>query len=406
MKFETASEQPHFDGPHLYLHVPFCRYRCDYCDFFTRTSVPAYRQDSIMLRITEQAEWCRIEPTKLQTVYTGGGTPSALTKPARKRLLRFLYQLTRSMRRAGSSQTNAEYECTVEVNPEDITQDLLVEYEDHGVNRLSVGIQSLSPLSLTAMGRHTSPEETVRGLDTIARYWSHRWSADFIVAVPGMQTGDVEKDLHNLMNRSPRHVSLYELGIEKHTVLGLRALKGRVSPPGEEETIAQLQLGASILESYGLRRYEISSFALPGDESRHNLGYWTMAPHLGLGPGAVGTFPLRHGGPVIRMTNPRSFQSFLQRNDFGVNQEEIVPRDRAKEVVMMGLRTIYGVDAATFRNITGDAFEKVCAASLERWPGAFQLSGNGIIRLQTAWWNRLNTVLLSLFDDIDTFGLT
>jgi oxygen-independent coproporphyrinogen III oxidase len=396
MKSENISETLHFNGPHFYVHVPFCRRRCDYCDFFTRTSVPDYRQNEIIQRIVQQAKWFNLGSRALRTIYVGGGTPSSLVEPARLGLLRFLNQLL---------PTGSEIEYTVEVNPEDVTPDYLRLLEQYGVNRLSVGIQSLSAAALTAMGRHTSFGETLRGLDTIATHWEHRWSADIIVAVPGMTVSDVEQDIRHLMERRPRHVSLYELGIEYHTPLGLRSRRGRLTAPDEDEILAQLHTGAALLRDSGLCRYEISSFAVAGDESRHNLAYWKMEPHLGLGPGAVGTFPVSPGGTVLRVTNSRSFPAFMTQKDFGIRLDEIPFTDQAKELVMMGLRTVFGVDAAAFERILGEPFQSVCSDAMAAWPDAFDMSRKGTIRLHRTWWDRLDAVLVSLFEDIDTFCL-
>lgn len=425
MTGETSSLQMKSDyiynGDHLYIHIPFCRYRCDYCDFFTRTGVSSDRQSRIIQRITEQGGAWVGDSSQLTTVYIGGGTPSALSRDDLNRLLSYTETL-------GSDRT----ERTVELNPEDVTPTLLDELARHRVNRISLGVQTLSAVSLKTIGRHTSHSdtlrETLRGLETVASGWNGRWSADIIVAIPGTTADSAEGDIRRLMEFAPPHVSLYELGIEPNTVLGLKTRRGTVRPVAEDDALEQLERSADVLAEYGLRRYEISSFARPGDESRHNLAYWRMAPHLGIGPGAVGTYrPVHIKGftprgfdsdglasdglasdgfastGMTRVTNTRSFKDFLDREDFGVQQESISRIEEAEELVMMGLRTVFGVDRDRFRRVTGHAFEDICGPTIAAWPDAFDLTDQTTVRLKTPAWNRLDAVLVDLFTDFTDF---
>jgi len=435
MESGNRSDLPRFMGDHLYLHIPFCRERCDYCDFFTRTGVAPGRQRAIIDRISDQIETMtgngRSGP--FRTLYAGGGTPSSLAPEAEEALLELL------------SRYSGAAEVTVEINPEDVSPAYLERLRDAGVNRLSLGVQTLTGDVRRTIGRHTTIAETRRGLETVAERWGNRWTADLIVAVPGESEETVVRDLTGILAFEPSHLSVYELGIEDHTVLGNRVRNGRIAPIPEDGAVRHLRLVEDLLEQRGLRRYEISSYAVPGEESRHNLAYWRMRPHLGTGPGAVGTFPIppssldlpEPGSPlsecpprIARITNTRSFAAFLGDPDFGIEIEPLSPVAVSGEVCMMGLRTVEGFDDALFQRYAGGSFFDICRPTVDRYPSAFVpgtllpdasatdpriecagiISPNDRADQDGAWrfialdrrrWSILDAILVDLFRDID-----
>ncbi len=423
-----------FRGSHIYLHLPFCRQRCDYCDFFTRTAVTPVRQREIVERIARQIdEFVDAESSpSFHTFYAGGGTPSSLHPVAERSFLALLH------RYAGTG------EVTVEINPEDLSPAYLDRLKSAGVTRVSLGVQTFHEAVRRTIGRHTTIEATRRGLEMIAEGWDNRWTADLIVAVPGEDIGTVAGDLAELLSFEPSHVSVYELGIEDHTVLGNRARNGFITAFPEDDTVRHLRLVEEILEKHGLRRYEISSYAIPGEESRHNLAYWRMRSHFGAGPGAVGTFPLHpttHAGvdesgipglsasntsqqdvppQLARVTNTRSFTSYLNDPDFGMTIEPLSAFDVAGELCMMGLRTVEGLDDTVFRRYAGRSFFDICARTVDAYkdafiagtplpetgvpePGAGGDGQNHLIALDRRRWNLLDSILVDLFRDIDDY---
>lgn len=342
----------------LYIHVPLCRRRCDYCDFFTRTGLSPSVQTALVMRTIEQWEYYRRRygVDRLESIYVGGGTPSALDDDARYRLLRFL----RSLR------DNADV--TVEVNPEDVTPTLLRDLEDSGVNRLSLGVQSLRRSSLDAIGRHTTVEDTRRGLELVAAHWRHSWNADGIVAVPGQSYRDATTDIAEIISFGPDHLSLYELDIVPTTRLGLAAARHRIPEPRDDQA-ERIVIGCGdLLESEGYGQYEVSNFARPGHRSRHNLRYWRMEPYLGLGPGAVGTLPaVSDRGLPERHEGTRDFRRFRMEPDFGVSRQEISSSDFCRDVIMMAFRTTEGIDAARFFRMFGYRLADAIPRTLDRW---------------------------------------
>jgi oxygen-independent coproporphyrinogen III oxidase len=348
------------DAVHLYLHIPFCRYRCDYCDFFTRTRVPAYRQRQVLQAIGDHAEemLLRFGAPSLKTVYVGGGTPTSLAPEA----MAILYEV---LRRLGPAP-----ETTVEVNPEDLSEELLDRLAESGVNRLSVGIQSLDADALRTIGRHTTLERTRSGLKLLAAHWrdasgsQRRWSADLIVGIPGRTAATIMDEIYTIAACGPDHLSVYELSVEPGTTLGHRLRQGLAAATDPHRVEDELQEVREALTTLGYHHYEVSSFARPGGESRHNRGYWEMQPHIGVGPGATGTIP----EPAYqRHTNTRDFRLYLETRDRGLREEGLSRRVLLKEILMMGLRTVYGVSAQRIRSLAGASLDDVIPQTLSRW---------------------------------------
>ena len=393
----------------LYIHIPFCRFRCDYCDFFTRTRVAPVRQREIIASTVRQAldahtTWHAPAPHP-GTIYVGGGTPSALDPAAAELLLEGISALRTRLAVHGvsteaSSTAEEIEEITVEVNPEDVNPALLARYADAGVTRLSVGIQSLREQVLRRIGRHTTLDATRRGLETVATHWPGRWSADLITAIPGDDPDGAAADATELLRFGPRHLSVYELGIEPATLLGMRHRRNAIPPISETGQIAQSQAVSDVLGAAGLRRYEVSSWSLPGEESRHNLRYWRLAPWAAAGPGAVGLVP-RGGGPE-HVTVPRSFPRFLSREDFGVHREPLTARDLFEETLMGGMRTTDGVNRTRIEAVFGRRMETIIPDTLDRWSALTHAPRAEHLALTADGLLLLNRFLVDAFAELDT----
>lgn len=358
---------------HLYIHIPFCRYRCDYCDFFSRISVAPSRQEEVLQRTAHQVDaFLRGEPSRepwdIRTLYIGGGTPSLLTGGSRETLMAMVRTVRSLM---GSPNEISSREVTVEVNPEDITEELVRTLRDAGVNRLSVGVQSLHTATLHHLGRESSVGAIRRALDILHRNWrgadaggTLRWSADLIMGVPGSNCDAILQDAREIIAAGADHFSVYELTLEEHTVLYRRWLSGAFLPWEPEEILAAAEELKCLLAREGIHQYETSSYALPGSESRHNLAYWEMAPHAGFGPGAVGTLteplPVRH-------TGTRDFRQFLTAHDYAVTREALSRRTFAQELLMMGFRRTTGIDVERLEGILDIAFQDLVGKTMDRW---------------------------------------
>ena len=323
----------------LYVHVPFCLSRCTYCDFY---SVPALRGqltaeardylDGVVAQI--HALGCTLgAETVVPTVYIGGGTPSALG-PA----------LAEILEAASESLTiDPAAEITVEMNPDDVTPELLNAYIETGVNRFSVGIQSFDDAVLRRFGRRHDASGA-RAAIRLVRATELPFSLDLIAGVPGVSQQDWAATVGEALSYHPHHISIYSLSVEEHTPLYRAVECGSEHAPDPDEAADQLELASEMLEISGLHRYEISNYARPGYESRHNTSYWTGVPYVGLGPAAASMVNLPDGSR-LRFFLHDGIDAFI--SDPLPSQpgevEHLSANEAAREDAMLGLRLSAGV---------------------------------------------------------------
>jgi oxygen-independent coproporphyrinogen III oxidase len=327
----------------LYLHIPFCYDKCDYCDFF---SIPHHGIPDSDLIAAERAgiaehgkKWLElIEPETIPTIYIGGGTPSSI---GLKELEKYLALMDRIAKSVSPSPGTKEY--TIEANPRDITSPLLKLLAASGVNRISLGVQSLEPGDLAFLGRNSSPELIEKALDLIAASWSGRLSVDCIAGIPGQQISSIRKLIARIADAGADHISIYQLSVEEGTPLSSLVVNGKRSAPGEFEYLTLFKQAASYAEQSGFRRYEISAFARPGGESLHNMRYWKLLSYLGLGSGSVSTIltgemhntvAASAESAALRVTIDREGKEAI---------EEISHRDFFIERLITGFRLVEGV---------------------------------------------------------------
>lgn len=311
---------------HLYAHIPFCRSRCRYCDFFSE-SLQAGEEARVRRYFQaleeEFAATLSCLELPLKTVHVGGGTPTAVPRS-------FLLAFLRRVLRGGPVG-----EFTVEVNPGTADSTYLEELMKMGVTRLSLGVQSFDPGLLRSLGRGVEPEEIDAALRAVKALEWPDWNLDLIFGVPGQDAESMRRDIRRAVEAGPTHISLYDL---TYTDEYLEYLDGeaRVSP-AEARLFAEEHYAEAVnlLEEAGYRRYEISNFALPGHESEHNLAYWRGCDYAGIGAAAVSTLNGK------RLTNPESVDEYLRRRPPG--REGLSPSVRLYEKTMLGLRTREGV---------------------------------------------------------------
>ncbi len=317
---------------HLYVHLPFCGHRCAYCDFASEplaVHLASGRVELYLGRVREEfaAADESLAPA-LETIYLGGGTPTALP---REWLLPFVAALAERLQPGG--------EFTVEANPETVDRHLLEELRAAGVNRLSLGIQSFSEELRRTLGRRV-PQAAVDGaLAAVRETGWPEWSLDLVYGIPGASGDDLRSDVERALDSGPSHISLYDLTYTDSFVARLRRRSGpqtrELAEAVAEEHYAQV---VDRLEEAGYRRYEVSNFAIPGHESRHNQAYWRLRDYLGVGAAAVSTVGLR------RWTNPRRVRAYLEGRP--PEAETLDERTKLVERAMLGLRTREGVAMA------------------------------------------------------------
>ena len=315
----------------VYLHIPFCRSKCDYCDFLSFPNVPRSEMESYVERLV-----CEMEdriPRAMEgfsrfTLYLGGGTPTVLPHDLLKRILEKSCCLLPELE-----------EITVETNPFAVDGDLVSLFEDYGVSRVSLGIQSLSQKILKALGRRATVKEGLKALEVLA---DRRFtlSVDLIYGAPRQRCEDLLHDLEILMDFGPAHISAYSLTLEDNTPLRRAVEAGRVTMPSEEQWAEQFETVRGFLQDRGYTHYEISNFAKDGSYCLHNLIYWSNGSYLGLGVGAVSHIGDRRWG------NTDTLGEYL-KGDFSPQWEERLPTlQKAAETAILMLRTRWGVPAS------------------------------------------------------------
>lgn len=321
----------------LYLHVPFCVSHCTYCDFYTRpfedpSRVRAFAEE-LGAEIGITADALGLRGRRVDTVYFGGGTPSLLDPGDVEGILRSA---------ASAFRIDPGAEVSLEANPESVTGEKLSAFRALGVNRLSLGVQSFRRGILETLGRAHSPEEALRAVTAARRAGFENLSIDLMLALPGQDRGGLEEDLRTVVDLGPDHLSAYLLEMDKETALRARIEKGELKPPTEDQAAEMYDLAAEALERAGLRHYEISSFARPGFESRHNMKYWTDLPFLGCGPSGWSYL----GNRRFRVT--RDLEGYLEAVRHGAapdrEEDQVSPEMRFAEAVFAGLRLLEGID--------------------------------------------------------------
>ena len=272
----------------IYIHIPFCKQACSYCDFYFVTRdrmIPAF-VDALVheISVVPVSSGSPFPGDPVRTLYFGGGTPSRLPATQTRRIFEALHQ---------RFDLSGLTEFTVEVNPEDVTRELLSGLRDLGVTRLSMGIQSFQPDLLEFMHRAHSAQQAHRALEQVAAAGFSSYSVDLIYGCPGQTREQLLDDLDKLLAYHPPHVSAYSLTIEPRTRLGKQAALGRLEPADDESVAAQARLIRETLASHDIHRYEISNYASPGEEAEHNSAYWSHENYLGLGPSSHTFFWLK-----------------------------------------------------------------------------------------------------------------
>ena len=332
----------------LYIHMPFCVRKCAYCDFISYPGktdrIPAYL-DQLTEEMRRAAR--RWGPMTADTLFVGGGTPSLLSGDQMKRLMA-------DTRRFFAVAPDPEI--TVEANPGTIDAAKLTAFREAGVNRLSIGVQSFDDGLLRALGRIHTAREAEEAVIMAASAGFDNISLDLMYALPGQTTAQWMATLDAALRLPVKHISCYSLIVEDGTPMKAMAEAHPALFPTEETAVAMQHDAARRLADSGFMRYEISNYALPGYESRHNLVYWRRGDYLGLGCAA---HSLMNGA---RFANTASLDAYLSGEGAGA-PEMLTARDVFEETVMLGLRTREGVEAAL---LPGDKLSRLTAAGLMR----------------------------------------
>jgi len=353
----------------LYLHLPYCRSLCPYCAF---AKAPLHRAEPERLLRALAAEWRLARDadpgwSRPRTVFFGGGTPTALDAATLRRLFAWLRE---------SFDLSGVREWTVEANPEGLSDEKLAVLREGGVDRLSLGCQSLEPGVLRFLGRIHSPGRALEAVEDARRAGFRNISVDLMAAVPGETAEGFRRGIRTLLELGVPHVSVYSLQVEADTPLAAKAARGAFVPADDDAAAERYEDLANLLADAGYLHYEVSNWALPGYASRHNQGYWVRRPYLGLGPGAH-SFDGRE-----RWRNEENVTRYYERLESGfLPREDRAPvseREHAVERIMLGLRRARGLKRRSLEALAGEP-----VTSWSAWAegaGALRLDPPGRIR--------------------------
>lgn len=375
----------------LYIHIPFCKKICDYCDFFTIQGPDRLHGEYLDLLSQEISAFLERHPgalERVETLYLGGGTPSILSPEALFRLFSILGEAGVPLRRLKES--------TMEFNPESCDRERLAVALENGVTRASLGLQTFRPELLQAVGRRHTPEAGLAALERLLSQENLRVTADLMFNLPGQTAAQFLEDLDRLSAYPLGHISFYGLKVDPRTRLGHRLEKGELQV--DEDLYGDMyREGVKLLESKGFERYEVSNFARPGEESLHNLNYWRRGEYLAFGPSAHGFFEeIRFHAPDRYLEWRRYVQAGCPESQ--LSKDPIGHDEQVAELIQLSLRTKYGLDIDALQQLGIRLSEKTVSRWVER--GFLKRQGPHLV-LEGDGWLFMDSVVADLYSNLE-----
>ena len=369
----------------IYIHIPYCKQACHYCDFHFSTSMKTKNEmiDCIVKEMDiRESEFSK----KIDSLYIGGGTPSLMTNLE----LETIFNGLEKKMSIGDIK-----EITIEINPEDLISEKLEFYKEIGINRLSIGIQSMNNNILKWMNRSHNKNQIINGLNTVKEIGYENISLDFIYGTPKNLTRDIKDELLEILKFNPTHLSCYHLTIEDGTYFGHLEKKRKIKRSEDDVSQKELQWISEKLESKNYQHYEISNFSLQGKQSFHNSNYWNQSSYLGLGPGA---HSFRNSTRRWNISNNRLYIKNIKAGVPYFEQEVLSPYDLVNEKIMLGLRTLNGLDKNYIFSIVPQSIKEVIERKLNTFlKDEILLSTNNIISMNPEKWLLSEYVSRELF---------
>ncbi|WP_424962931.1 radical SAM family heme chaperone HemW [Ekhidna sp.] len=331
----------------IYIHIPFCRQACHYCDFHFSTNLSKQEEmvDAISWEIRDRRDYLHED---VETIYFGGGTPSLLSGLQLKKLFDTINQ---------NFNISGKAEITLEANPEDLTEEYSNTLLDSGINRLSIGIQTFDEQKLKWMNRVHTADEAIQGYENARATGFSNISLDLIYAIPDHDREEWKKDLASINSLNPEHISLYGLTIEEKTVFRKWEKENKLIQVPEDAAAEQYLYAIDFLKAQGYNQYEVSNFGREGYHSRHNHAYWAGVPYLGVGPGAHS-----FDGQNTRSFNVRNNARYMKAINESlehVEHEALSDIQRINERILTGLRTKKGVDLNQIASLADHRLEEL-----------------------------------------------
>lgn len=366
----------------LYFHIPFCTKKCHYCHFFVLPDKPDLHKQLIDGLKLEMAQWAtQLKNKRLASIYFGGGTPSLLAPTEIHELLEELNTYI--------PFDPKSIEITLEANPETITQEKMAAFAKEGINRVSIGVQTLDDHLLHKLGRTHRAQTSIDTIKITADAGIKNISIDLMYDIPGQTLASWQHTLEQIAPLPITHLSLYNLTIEPNTVFFKYQESLKKILPDAECSADMYKTAIAVLTKCGLEQYEISAFARDGQYSKHNVGYWTARPFLGFGPSAFSYWENK------RFRSVAQFNRYLSALEKGLSPidftEELAPKDQLNELLAIALRLRYGVDCIEFEKnygtldpVTHQALKSLVAQGLLQQEGhRFSLTDHGVLFYDT-----------------------
>lgn len=319
----------------IYIHIPFCKQACSYCDFYfvTKSDQQSTFVDVLVKEINSKKESV-FTSEAVESIYFGGGTPSLLS----------ITQIESILSAVKNTFKNDLKEVTIELNPDDVTKEYLAGLKSIGVNRVSMGVQTFDEELLRFMNRTHNAEEALKCLELLRASEINVFTADLIYGNPGQSLDMLRNDLDILLQFNPPHVSAYSLTIEPRTRLGKQLELGRLIPAEDDLIEQHFELVEEKLNTQNIHRYEVSNFAQTGSEAIHNSNYWEHKNYLGFGPGAHSFWWEEGAEKAMRWDNKSDLNSYINQKDFSQHALEFLDLHAlAEERLMLALRTRKGI---------------------------------------------------------------
>ncbi len=378
----------------IYIHWPYCAAKCPYCDF--NSHVKRELSEAAYLRAIQRelGYYAELAPgRRVSSVFFGGGTPSLMQPETAGRILDAI---------AGHWPVEPDAEITLEANPSSVEANSFAGFRAAGINRVSLGVQSLHDEQLQFLGRlHNAAE--ARAAIEIANANFDRVSFDLIYARPGQTPDEWRAELSDALSLAAGHLSLYQLTIEPGTAFYRLHEAGKLRVPGDDDAAALYELTQELCDAADLPAYEISNHARPGEEARHNLLYWRYGEYAGIGPGAHGRIMAPEGRLALSAErDPAKWATLVHREGNGLVQRELLSdQDQAEEMLMMGMRVNEGLD---LERLSGTTSHRICTEALKLLDedGLIELSANGtIVRATKQGRLVLNRLIETLASNIE-----
>lgn len=373
----------------IYVHWPFCAAKCPYCDFNSHVRRGPFDENAFVdAYARELAHFAALTPEReVQSIFFGGGTPSLMEARSVERILDAI---------SGHWRVAPDAEITLEANPNSVEAERFRAYRMAGINRVSIGVQSLRAEPLKALGRLHSVEEAMAAV-RLAQSIFERTSFDLIYARPHQTLGEWQDELGEALALQAGHLSAYQLTIEQGTRYFDLFQAGKLHMPNEDLSVAFYDLTRDMCAAAGLPAYEISNHARPGEESRHNLLYWRYGEYVGVGPGAHGRLLGSNGRHATAMERqPQAWAEAVAEKGHGLVTDDLLTwEEEGDEFLVMGLRLTEGIDPARFAQLAGRPLDPARIAELTEI-GFVETLGNGRLRVTDRGWPVLDAVVADL----------